>query len=368
MKPYRINSLSGLRVLAMLTVFCSHLDYLAETPLQGFYSWIDNGRFGVNFFLVLSGFVLALGYSEKLNARHVPQDVQFLKKRISKIYIPYLITLILAIPLHIFRQGSLNAKLLISRLIINIAMLQSVIPFAKYATSINDVSWFISTIFILYLLTPVILRLNNNTSRRHTLIQTVILLLAVLFSYLCFNMIIRWIEYIHFSDCGLSIIYRSPLIRLFPFLLGIVAQNIYRLLGNFQIKRGSSVELSGIAMFLLWWIMAKRTGLPTVATECTDMLVSMLVILIFALSREGIVSALLSKEKMLHLGKVSLEFYLVHYLIINYGMIAANHFGLDKGMAVIPFTLLLFVLSLFGAYLIHTFAEWFLMALRKEKQ
>lgn len=366
MKSDRINSLSGLRVLAMLTVFCSHLDYHAETPLQFFSPWIDNGRFGVNFFLVLSGFVLALGYSEKLNARHISQDVRFIKKRISKIYIPYLITLILAIPLHIYRQGSLNIKLLISRLIINIAMLQSVIPFAKYSISINDVSWFISTISVLYLFTPGVLGLNYKASKRHTLIQSVVLLFAVLFSYICFYMIIRWIEYIRFADCGLSIIYRSPLIRLFPFLFGIVAYNIYCLPGNFRIQSGSPVEILGIALFLLWWIIADKTGLPTVVTECTDMLVSMLVILIFAFSRRGIVSGLLSKEKMLGLGKISLEFYLVHYLIINYGILAANHFGFDKGMAVIPLTFLFFALSLFGACLIHSVSEWILLAIRKE--
>ena len=93
MKSDRINSLSGLRAVAMLTVFCSHLVFLAETPLQGIYSWIDNGRFGVNFFLVLSGFVLAFGYSKKLDANSLSRDVYFEKKRISKIYVPYLITL-----------------------------------------------------------------------------------------------------------------------------------------------------------------------------------------------------------------------------------------------------------------------------------
>lgn len=367
MKPDRINSLTGLRAVAMMTVFCSHLGYLAKSPFCGLYLLLDNGRFGVNFFLVLSGFVLALGYSKKLNASAVSQDVQFVKKRISKIYIPYLITLILALPYHIYREGLLNVKRLISQLIINLSMLQSVIPFEKYSTSINDVSWFISAIFILYLLTPGILRLNNKTAKHYTLLKQVLLIFAVLFADCCIYMVIREIEYIRFADRGLSIIYRSPLIRLFPFLLGIVAYNIYCLLGNYRIASSSLVEILGIAMFLLWWIMADKTGLPTVVTECTDMLVSMLVVLIFALSGKGIVSALLSKEKILYLGKISLEFYLVHYLIINYGMIAADHFGLVKGMAVIPLTLLFFALSLCGAYLTHTFAEW-LLALRKGKQ
>lgn len=368
MERDRINSFTGLRAVAMLTIFCSHLQYLTETPFHVFYSWIYNGRFGVNFFLVLSGFVLALGYSRKLYESHFSRDADFVKKRISKIYIPYIITMILAVPWHFFdvvsREGSFNAKLLISRLIINIGMIQSVVPFEKYSISINDVSWFISTIFFIYLLTPGILRLNNRAAKHYTLLKLVFLIFAVLFFHCCCYMMIRWIEYIRFADRGLSIIYRSPLIRIYPFLLGIAAYNIYCLLGEFRVKNGSVVEIPGIAVFLLWWILTDRFSLPTVVTECTDMLVSMLVVLIFAFSRKGIVSGLLSREKMLDLGKISLEFYLVHYLVINYGVIAANHFGFGTGITAIPLAILFFVLSLCGACLIHSFSEWLLRAIR----
>ena len=61
-----------------------------------------------------------------MNANNRIYDVSFVNKRISIIYIPYLITLILAIPLHIINatlEEGLNAKLLIGRLIINIGMI-----------------------------------------------------------------------------------------------------------------------------------------------------------------------------------------------------------------------------------------------------
>ncbi len=372
MKPDRINSLTGLRAVVMMTVFCSHLWYLAETPFHGVYAWIDNGRLGVNFFLVLSGFVLALGYSKKLNADNIKQDVRFVKNRFSKIYIPYLITTILAIPWYIFivslGEGSVNVKLLLIRLVINIGMVQSAVPFEKYSTSINDVSWFISTIFIIYLITPGILRLNNKAAKHYTLPKLLFLILYVLFVYCCCYMIIRWIEYIRYADRGLSIIYRSPLIRVFPFLLGIVTYNIYCIPDKLQIKNGSYIEATGISVFLLWWIFADKSGLPTLINECTDMLVSMLVVLIFAFSRRGIISGFLSNEKMLNWGRISLEFYLIHFLVINYGMIAAKQFGLDMEISAVPLTILFFVLSLGGSWLIHSFTERLLPVLRKGMQ
>ena len=69
---------------------------------------------------------------------------------------------------------------------------------------------------------------------------------------------------------------------------------------------------------------------------------------------------------MLNLGKISLEFYLLHYLVIHYGMLAASHLGLDKGLAVIPLTLLFLALSLYGACLIHSFTEWLLSDLGRK--
>ena len=371
MKPERINSLTGLRALAMLTIFCSHLSYLEETPFHGGYSLISNGRFGVDFFLVLSGLVVALGYSNKLDANSIIQDANFVKKRISKIYIPYLLTMIMAIHLHISQvvsqEGTLSTKLLVSQLVINIGMVQSVIPFAKYSASINDVSWFISTIFIIYLFTPGILRLNNKAAKHYTLLKLVLLTIAVLFFNCCVYMLIREIEFVRFADRGLSIIYINPLIRLFPFLLGIIGYNFYCLLGDFRIKNGFFVEILGISMFFLWWIFADRTGLPTIVIECIDMFISLLVILVFVFSKEGIVSNMLSKRTMLNLGNISLEFYLIHYMVINYGIIAANHFGIDKGMDILILTTLFFVISLFGAYLIHSFTGWLVSALKKKK-
>lgn len=278
--------------------------------------------------------------------------------------------MILAIPLYVINAllngWSLDIKLLITRLIINCGMIQSAIPFLEYSTSINHVSWFISTLFIIYLFTPAILRLNNKAAKHYTMLNLGILIFAVLFFYCSVYMVIRQIEYVWYADRYLSIIYISPLIRLFPFLLGIAGYNFYCLLDNFHIKNGSFIEILSIAAFFLWWIIEDQTRIPTVITECAGMLISLFVILVFAFSKNGIISNLLSKEKILHLGNISLYFYLIHHLVINYGMIAAKYLGLDKGIAFFPLTILYLVLSLCGAFILHSFAEWLLLAFRKK--
>ena len=61
--------------------------------------------------------------------------------------------LILALCSH---PGSQEIKTLIVKYIISIPMLQAMIPKAGYYMALNPVSWFVSAIFLIYLLAPVI--------------------------------------------------------------------------------------------------------------------------------------------------------------------------------------------------------------------
>ena len=256
---------------------------------------------------------------------------------------------------------------MITRLLINVGMIQAAIPFAKYSVSINDVAWFISTIFIIYLFTPGIIRLNNKAAKHYTLPKLGVFVFALLVLHCAFYMVIGHIEFVRFADLGLSILYRSPLLRVFPFLLGIAGYNICYLGGNFRIKQGSFAEILAVAAFFIWWIVAYESGLPTVLTECISMLVALLVILVFAFSDGGIVTALLSKGKLFYLGNISLDFYLVHYLVIWYGTIVAGHFGLDRGAVLLLLAILYLVISLCVACMIHCFCRMVIVCFKEGK-
>ena len=49
------------------------------------YSLIDNGRFGVNFFLLLSRFVMAFGHSRRLNDSNIVGAITFIKEEKTNI-------------------------------------------------------------------------------------------------------------------------------------------------------------------------------------------------------------------------------------------------------------------------------------------
>jgi peptidoglycan/LPS O-acetylase OafA/YrhL len=62
-----IKQLQSLRFFAISMVFLSHLLFLQNTTYRGIFNryFYDGGAFGVEFFLILSGFVIAYNYMGK---------------------------------------------------------------------------------------------------------------------------------------------------------------------------------------------------------------------------------------------------------------------------------------------------------------
>jgi peptidoglycan/LPS O-acetylase OafA/YrhL len=94
----RIHQLDSIRGIAAFSVVLSHIPYFALGLPLIFYQgivWlgIHSGHTAVMLFFVLSGFVLSIPFLETLEINYFPYVI----KRIFRIYVPYLITLIVAI-------------------------------------------------------------------------------------------------------------------------------------------------------------------------------------------------------------------------------------------------------------------------------
>ena len=150
------------RGLFILTIFFSHLHFLANTNLEIIYHKISYARLGVDYFFIMSGFVLEIGYQEKFCYGVSKRSwLTFIEKRISKIYLPYIICLFIGMIWCIYTgRIILASKDFIIRFLISVPLLQSVVPFGNYANSFNGVSWFLSCIFVFYIITPVLLYFN----------------------------------------------------------------------------------------------------------------------------------------------------------------------------------------------------------------
>lgn len=105
MKTTHIHSIDTLRGLASLIVVIWHFQfYFGYKPLEFlFYPFYTNRQFAVDIFFVISGFVIAHVYGDKLSGRHGLAD--FLVRRIARLYPLHLVTLLATVLLFaLYRQ------------------------------------------------------------------------------------------------------------------------------------------------------------------------------------------------------------------------------------------------------------------------
>lgn len=205
---YMIDSIQALRAIAFIGIFLWH----AETGIIK-----GTGNWGVCIFFILSGFLLGMKnqnnsfFEEKISLKNC---FAFAIKRISKLYIVYVLMIVAAVPFEVLRFEK-NISGLLSRLICNILLIQSWIPDETFYWSFNWAAWFLSDYFFLVLFFPVLHKLFRKINRRGLLIfliYTIQVVLAYIFKTTAFS---YWFVYIF------------PMYRMGDFAIGILLGFIY---------------------------------------------------------------------------------------------------------------------------------------------
>lgn len=154
--PSESYAISLLRSLAMLSILTCHV----LQALNNKYCWIFN--IGVQVFLAISGY---------LNGKNdIENWIKWAKKRLNKLYIPYIIFLLVCFPFYyIFEPNAINAK----AVIIYMLNLQGAISSAN----ISGLShlWFMTTIAICYIITPIL-----QTIRKYNFLIPVFIIFSLL--------------------------------------------------------------------------------------------------------------------------------------------------------------------------------------------
>lgn len=305
-----ISSLQALRFIFALFIFASHYplqDGRPEALIDG------SGPMGVSFFLVLSGFVMCLGYADKVKLPTFSWR-DFMKKRIIRLWPLHILCLlvwIVAAGVHsTFRLAPLP-------LLGNFFMLQSWIPMVEAKG--NSVAWCLSDLVFFYALFPYLMRLRAKQLMVGVLVYFGVIL-AVGYSlpmYTSSGFIMRdWFFYF------------NPLPRLIEFSLGILLYHAYcraEAWGHvawwqrLSARSRAFVELLPVAFYTVVLFLVRYTGTPGVNVY-SYYLPSCVMIYIYALAYKsgapGLVSKGLSRPWLIYLGQVSFSFYMIHYLVI----------------------------------------------------
>ncbi len=302
-----IKPLTTLRFVFALMVFVSHLSFLnhSKSDLLNFLykNVFYEGFIGVNFFFILSGFVLAFKYQHIFIERRI-NKIRFYTARFARIVPLHILTFLLSIPL-VYHEILANKLLSGIKAILNITLIQSYFPYEGIYFSYNSPSWSISDEMFFYLVFPFLIYLIPKIKK-----YKISLLLVIILSVPVLVLLVPE-SYYH------SIFYINPFLRVVDFIGGISLYNIYIFLKHKKLKVNYTLlELTSVILLVMFLVF--HNDIPEVARYSYYYWIPIgFLILVFSFQR-GIISKILSNRVLMHLGEISFGFYLLHLLVVQY--------------------------------------------------
>jgi len=294
---HRFHALDSFRGIAAVLVVIHHMHYFGSiTEIQFF---IDSSLF-VEFFFVLSGFVLAHAYAfrKKLLFKHFFIARTF---RIMPLHIAILSVFILlefgklliyhyGMPFNVIPFTNHNDPLTI---VPNLLLLQSWLP-NTMATGWNSPSWSISIEYYMYMIFFMTLLIKKPGQ------YVVWLFISIIFFYFIFSEIDLWNNFDKISR-GLSCFFAGTLVY-------IVYKNVFHLV---KIDSFYFTLLEVSILLSIIWVVPAHIAYKTLIIS----LLFCLQVFIFAFEK-GIISRVLNKSFFQLLGKLSYSIYMLHTLIL----------------------------------------------------
>nr|WP_314633988.1 acyltransferase [uncultured Porphyromonas sp.] len=307
-----ISSLQALRFIFALFIFAQHFLLLGEKVrflLPG------AGPMGVSFFLVLSGFVMSIGYAERVKESNF-NWWGFMKKRLIRVWPLHILCLAVWL-LATSVNGTLETRAPLP-ILGNLFMLQGWIPMVEAKG--NDVSWCLSTLIFFYALFPSISRLRTKWLIGGLVIYGALIAL--------FGSQLPLVDHRGFT-LRYWFFYFSTAARLIDCVVGMLAYRLllyveeHRLLSWWQkqdlVKR-LLMESLPVILFIVAFQFVRRYDVA--GNHAYPYLIpSMTIICVFAIAQKSGekngIPAYLCRSWLIYLGEISFSFYMIHHLVIR---------------------------------------------------
>ncbi|RKR90761.1 peptidoglycan/LPS O-acetylase OafA/YrhL [Micromonospora pisi] len=301
----KLPSLTGLRWVAAMLVFGFHVGtmrIIAEPDYQAVVGKLFTlGLSGVQFFFILSGFVLVW------SARPGDTPLAFWRRRIAKIFPNHVVLWAAVLLLGIYFADPFNLKVALT----NLFLVQAWNPTPGWFYSVNTVSWSLSCELFFYLCLPLVLPLIRRL-RPWALVAIVVamplLILAMWPGQLLVPEPDRW----WFTQV-------FPLVRSLEFWMGVAAAELM-VRGRW---RGPNLKIASV-IFVVTWVAASQW----IRAELWTTLLAAVYVLVIAAAADADVRGTWSpwrSRPMRWLGEVSFAYYLVHVFVVTSVLRATNH-------------------------------------------
>lgn len=357
-KTKRLYQLDGLRFPMICMIVMSHFEFMIRYTYGDTYTWyFIHPSLAVDFFFVLSGFGLYM-FMQKTALEYSldPKNLYFFaRQKIKKIYLPYLFSLILSIPFTILDKTirhSFNYAVLwtVILFILALTLFQSAFGMSGFSHAINGIGWFLSTLFISYMVFPVVYRgIKKIRNRRMLILSTALCIVLIDALFIIFRLIEGSLSDMlsgHLDDLS----YGSPYFRVFFLVLGALIGAIFLKGSVFPKKVFVIVEPVLTVTAFIWFIMGNTIDsvIPDFLSRLIDVVLCSLIVYTFA-HGEGVVSGLLKKDFFVRLGELSMFIFLFHYPVrmatdiyfSHNPFVFGNMTGVIEAVLIIIFTLLI---------------------------
>jgi peptidoglycan/LPS O-acetylase OafA/YrhL len=306
--PLRFRALDGWRGIAapLIAIFHFHINSTISTSVFVRHSWML-----VDFFFVLSGFVVTHAYAGRLETAE--DRVTFWKKRFARVWPLHVFMLGLFILLELYRYATTGSGFSgdrsVSAIFTNLALLQSM-HFHDQLTW-NTPSWAVSTEFYTYIVFALLLGAATSAAKR---------VLAGLFVVAASVCVLVFV-----SRYGMHETFDFGFFRcLYGFFFGSLAYEAWR---RWPVRSGTLVEAAALVLTVIYLLYASGHA----ALEYLSVPVFAMIVLAFA-GDGGAISKLLCAAPIMKLGQWSYAIYLVQMFIITliFSALDTAHLGVTR--------------------------------------
>ena len=317
----RLDRLDGLRFIMIFTIVFSHFTFLQDLPFGSIYwTYIHNPTLGVDFFFMLSGFGLFYSMAGREVPSGIAGSVHFAIEKVKKIYPAYVISLLISIPLHFYCSIRSAIKIMLE-FPGCLTLLQNAFGIGKIGFALNGVCWFLSTLFICYIASPLLISsCRRLQSRRKMFFCTGLSVVAIMVLSLIFRIIEKSV-FFRGKPVFDVLFYSSPYIRVLYVLIGMIVAAWYCAFPqDFTAKRYADVREAVCAIGLIIYAVFRNTLYDYFgnALRFADVCAAYLLLCV-TVNGGGFISRILETPILARLGREwAMYIYLFHYPVRFY--------------------------------------------------
>lgn len=315
-KKGKIDSYNALRGICALGILFSHMSYLsnASNPFWKFLydHFMRYGSRCCSFFFILSGFLLAYTWKDENFRRYI-------KGKLKRLYPLTFFVFILAVACAFVLNETVNGDMPIGSplwllsAILNLLLLKAFVPIESVFYSFHGPSWYVSVLFVFYIVGYFIIKKIKNSADTHrtiTLAAGGILGIYVIEFVLCLV-----VDTKNLSDARLYLTYVNPCFRIFgEGMLGVLLCELMpQIQERIKFLNKSGLEIFALTIFLIFFIVNNFISSSIWNAWVWFFPVSLVLIAFY--KDGGTIASFFKGSFWQFLGNISFEVYMTHAFV-----------------------------------------------------